>query len=105
MNLPIDVVPQSPGVYGTQFRWQSAVDLIARGQLVDCEGAISPPSAEFAVMELIAIVKRQAAEIEALKRQLQVFADRITTQSEMLSKRAEGTNATQPTGARRKGTV
>lgn len=61
---------------------------------VDCDGAL-PPQVEDAVADIIALVKEQEREIEALMKQVEGHCERIAQQSELLSKRAEKVDKTE----------
>ena len=86
MNLPIDVV--DPNQRPPRFRWRQTVDSIVGKRTVETEGPL-PPAVEDAVLALVVLARAQAAEIAALKRQVEGHADRIAAQSELLGKRAE----------------
>ncbi len=64
MSLPIDVIP---GTDPPKFRWRQIVGTVMGDRVMDYESGV-PPTLEPALVELIALVKRQAAEIEELRR-------------------------------------
>lgn len=88
IDLPIDVVPKVHPSDPLKFRWRRVTDTVVGRRMIECEGCM-PCSSEDAVAALVALAKRQEAEIEELKRKIDGFAERIATQSEALSKRAE----------------
>lgn len=67
MVLPIDVIP---GSKPRRFRWRSVTDAFGGPRVTQHEGTLMP-TMESAVAELIELAKRQAADIEALKKQVQ----------------------------------
>ena len=83
-TLPIDVVPNTDPVV---FRWKRMVDSLAGEQMVTMEGAL-PSMVEGAVVDLIALAKRQEQELVGLRKQIEGHADRIAAQSELLTKKA-----------------
>lgn len=85
MKLPIDIVPNSNPPL---FKWQQTFDPTGVRRVVDCDGTL-PVSVETAVKELILLAKQQQQEIIGLRKQIELHADRIAAQSQLLSKSAE----------------
>lgn len=89
MRLPINIIPNTnPPI----FRWKQVVSTISGSQVIHHEGAL-PVAVEVAIARLIGIAKQLMFDNAALQGQIQGMADRIASQSELLSKKAEKTEA------------
>lgn len=85
MKLPIEYIP---GTDPPRFRWKQRITSPVGTQVIDYEGLLVP-SAEQALKHLCVLADWQAREINKLKKQLDEAYERVATQSEILSKKAE----------------
>lgn len=69
VDLPIDVIPDTLPL---RFRWKYVMDTISGPRSLDQVGCL-PPTVEDAVLDLIKLTKRQAQEIEELRKELKQF--------------------------------
>lgn len=72
-DLPIDIVPNTRP---SRLRWRQTVTTLAGTTMVQMEGRLPAP-VESAVIELIALVKRQAQDIIDLRRRHDVLVGKI----------------------------
>lgn len=84
--LPIDLI--DPNRRPPRFRWQQTVSTLTGDRTITQEGTL-PLNVEMAVAQLVILAHQQAKEIEELKKMVNVMAERVAAQSDLLSKKAE----------------